>query len=103
MSDRVDVGNLVIISGSALLLPPLLRPAVITELNIDDDGIDRNIELKFLTRTSRFYRIEKSLDFQRWDTLGDPIRGNGREMRFIDPIGRDSGYYRALTVRSDRE
>jgi hypothetical protein len=94
--DKLDVGNLVVLSGDQVLriLTPL--PAEIVSFTVGD----RQVRVRIQTRNGEAYQLERSELGDDWDERGSPVSGNGMERDLVDmrPANADTLLYRVKST-----
>lgn len=78
---RLDTGNLMIYSGSALLPPPNMVPPESLVVRTPSAEMTR---LSWQSFPRLVYRVETSIDLQRWLTIGENLLGTGGVLTFED-------------------
>ncbi len=88
-----DVGNLILYNGDAMLPPQLVVPE--PSLTLTDEKMPR---LQWFGRHRHRYQLERSRDLAAWESVGEPLEGEGVLLEQKDAPGNDATlYYRLAT------
>ena len=92
-SRKVDVGNLVLYSGRALLPPPNEVAIGTMETTLTGEG---GAILRWRSRWRLRYHVERSHDLMMWERLGHSIEGTGALLEYHDEATRGAkrAFYR---------
>lgn len=89
---KIDVGNLVVVAGDALLRIETPEPAEIVRITASG----RQVRVRIQTRNGENYQLERSQEGETWAERGDAVTGNGAERDLVDmrPAASDTLLYR---------